>query len=326
MRMIEFLAPPLLGGIIALSTNWLAIKMLFRPHQAKYIFGIKVPFTPGLIPRERARLTQKLAQAIGTRLLNPQVLMGTFKDPSRWPIPNITVKELLEKLDLPHLQADALPVKTKKLASLLIDKLLDKLKDKQTLAQDQNHPPLTIPEEIDQALAQLVYNVIDESIGGFAKIFISKEKIYHSIKTNILTYLSTPANYPFIEEKIHQAIDHIFQQSVVQQQLQQLYHRNLKEEIGNILSGGHAPQTNKEMEVIDANPQKKHVVAYVLEHIAKYLAHAMPIEDMIQNQLKSFDMAEAEDLILTIAGRELRLIIWLGGLLGFIIGGLSLLL
>ena len=35
---------PLTGGIIGYFTNWLAIKMMFRPHQPKYLFGLKIPF------------------------------------------------------------------------------------------------------------------------------------------------------------------------------------------------------------------------------------------------------------------------------------------
>ena len=48
---LSFLLGPIIGGVIGYSTNWLAIKMMFRPHKAKYIFGMKIPFTPGLMPK-----------------------------------------------------------------------------------------------------------------------------------------------------------------------------------------------------------------------------------------------------------------------------------
>lgn len=48
---LSYLLGPLTGGIIGYFTNWLAIKMMFRPHKAKYIFGMKIPFTPGLMPK-----------------------------------------------------------------------------------------------------------------------------------------------------------------------------------------------------------------------------------------------------------------------------------
>ena len=51
--MLSLLLRPLLGGVIGYITNDIAIRMLFRPHTAKYVFGIHVPFTPGIIPKEQ---------------------------------------------------------------------------------------------------------------------------------------------------------------------------------------------------------------------------------------------------------------------------------
>ena len=43
---MKIIIPVFVGAIIGYITNWLAIKMLFRPHGEKKIFGIKLPFTP----------------------------------------------------------------------------------------------------------------------------------------------------------------------------------------------------------------------------------------------------------------------------------------
>ena len=48
---LKLIAGPLIGMIIGYFTNWLAVKMLFRPRRAKYIAGRRLPFTPGVIPR-----------------------------------------------------------------------------------------------------------------------------------------------------------------------------------------------------------------------------------------------------------------------------------
>lgn len=40
---ISYIVAPLLGGIIGYITNDIAIRMLFRPHKAKYLFGILIP-------------------------------------------------------------------------------------------------------------------------------------------------------------------------------------------------------------------------------------------------------------------------------------------
>ncbi|MBI6039278.1 DUF445 family protein [Clostridium perfringens] len=70
----------LIGAVIGHITNWLAIKMLFRPREAKYIFGMKLPFTPGLIPKEKSRIANKVGETVGTHLLNSDSLSKALKD------------------------------------------------------------------------------------------------------------------------------------------------------------------------------------------------------------------------------------------------------
>jgi len=63
-----------LGGIIGYFTNDIAIKMLFRPYRAIYIGGRRVPFTPGLIPRNQERLAKNISDTIMGSLLTPDEL------------------------------------------------------------------------------------------------------------------------------------------------------------------------------------------------------------------------------------------------------------
>lgn len=65
----------LIGALIGGFTNHLAIKMLFRPHEAKYIGSWRVPFTPGLIPKRRDELARQLGKTVTNYLLTPE----TFK-------------------------------------------------------------------------------------------------------------------------------------------------------------------------------------------------------------------------------------------------------
>ena len=69
-----FLVPPVAGGVIGYFTNDLAIKMLFRPYKAVYIFGKQLPFTPGLIPTNQERLATKVSDTIMGSLLTPEEL------------------------------------------------------------------------------------------------------------------------------------------------------------------------------------------------------------------------------------------------------------
>lgn len=66
---------PLVGAVIGYTTNWIAIKMLFRPYQAKKLMGIQLPFTPGLIPKERERIAKAIGQVVEDYLLTDQVIL-----------------------------------------------------------------------------------------------------------------------------------------------------------------------------------------------------------------------------------------------------------
>ena len=66
---------PIIGAGIGYSTNWIAIKMLFRPYTEKKIMGIKIPFTPGLIPKERERVAKSVGQVIEEYLLTDKIII-----------------------------------------------------------------------------------------------------------------------------------------------------------------------------------------------------------------------------------------------------------
>lgn len=71
-----YVSPPILGGIIGYFTNDIAIKMLFRPYRAIYIGKQRLPFTPGLIPRNQERLALKISNTIMGSLLTPEELQN----------------------------------------------------------------------------------------------------------------------------------------------------------------------------------------------------------------------------------------------------------
>ncbi len=63
------LAPPLIGAAIGYLTNKIAIRMLFRPLRPWYVFGIRVPLTPGVIPARRRQLADNIGAMVGDHLL-----------------------------------------------------------------------------------------------------------------------------------------------------------------------------------------------------------------------------------------------------------------
>jgi uncharacterized membrane protein YheB (UPF0754 family) len=70
------------GAAIGYGTNLLAIRMLFHPHRELRFLGRAVPFTPGLIPRERGKIAETIAESIEREFLSGEELVGLLKDSS----------------------------------------------------------------------------------------------------------------------------------------------------------------------------------------------------------------------------------------------------
>lgn len=71
----------LIGALIGGMTNFLAIKMLFRPYEAVYIGKFKLPFTPGLIPKRRAELAEQLGRVVTDYLVTSDALEQKVLEP-----------------------------------------------------------------------------------------------------------------------------------------------------------------------------------------------------------------------------------------------------
>lgn len=112
--------PPITGGIIGYYTNDLAIKMLFRPYRAIQLGERTLPFTPGLIPKNQARLASKVSDAIMSSLLTPEELQKVAQRVLKTERIQSAIQWLL-KLALEQVRADTEQKTAKILASILKD-------------------------------------------------------------------------------------------------------------------------------------------------------------------------------------------------------------
>ena len=73
--------PPLLGAIIGYVTNDIAIRMLFRPLTANRVLGVRLPFTPGIIPKQRHELAESIGLMVSRELITEEVLRRQIARP-----------------------------------------------------------------------------------------------------------------------------------------------------------------------------------------------------------------------------------------------------
>ncbi|MEA3466318.1 MAG: DUF445 family protein [Thermodesulfobacteriota bacterium] len=76
-----YLLPPLLGALIGYVTNYIAIRMLFRPLRPWYIVGVRIPLTPGIIPSQRHELAYKMGEMVGSHLLTSNDVATALEKP-----------------------------------------------------------------------------------------------------------------------------------------------------------------------------------------------------------------------------------------------------
>ncbi|MCK5233135.1 MAG: DUF445 family protein [Desulfobulbaceae bacterium] len=67
--LFSYAAPPLVGAAIGYITNCVAIRMLFKPLKPWYLFGLRIPMTPGIIPLKRHQLARNIGEMVGQHLL-----------------------------------------------------------------------------------------------------------------------------------------------------------------------------------------------------------------------------------------------------------------
>jgi uncharacterized membrane protein YheB (UPF0754 family) len=74
MTIVMIVVGAAIGGV----TNHLAIKMLFHPHKPLYLFGKRIPFTPGLIPKRRQELANQMGKMVVEHLLTAEGIKRKF--------------------------------------------------------------------------------------------------------------------------------------------------------------------------------------------------------------------------------------------------------
>lgn len=79
---LAYLAPPVLGAFIGYMTNYVAIKMLFRPLRPWKFLGLRVPMTPGVIPAKRHELAVNIGEMVGSHLLTSGDIGTAIANPS----------------------------------------------------------------------------------------------------------------------------------------------------------------------------------------------------------------------------------------------------
>ncbi|MBM7702700.1 DUF445 domain-containing protein [Metabacillus iocasae] len=166
----------LIGAAIGGFTNHLAIKMLFRPYHAKYIFGKRIPFTPGLIPKRREELAVQLGKMVVEHLVTPESIKRKLQEQSFQQIVLTLAQEQIGKFFssdktlqdvVTSFGYDDVPEKLERRLNVFIEKkYVQLLNDKGALKiKDVLQPSMN--ERIQQILPVIAQQICDKAVSYF---------------------------------------------------------------------------------------------------------------------------------------------------------------
>ena len=300
MIIARAIVAPLLGGVIGYITNDLAIKMLFRPRKAIYIGKFHVPFTPGLIPSQQGRIASSIGDVISTQLLNEETLrqtllsektVGGLQDKARAFLRKLSKDErrISDLLRMPEVQG-RINVSVDELEKKLTDALAGKIVE-----------------------AKLGYAVVDSAIGNKMD-FLTQNKLFmmlvdgnaqESIKEKLAEKVDEVINERAPD--VAAAIVNKFKTDIMDARLCDLY----------------AKYQDKEDMLIDRLTE---LYTSILGDNLGKLLRAINIEKIVVDKINGLDPAGLEAMIFGIMKKELKAIVYLGALLGFMMGFINLLL
>ena len=292
-----------MGAVIGYITNDIAIRMLFRPHQPKYILGIHIPFTPGIIPKEKSRIAASIGKAVSENLMN---------------------REVLEK-------------------SLLSDEMLAKMGDAiDEFVATQSHNDETIEQFASHyltaddiaAMRQDVTNGVVKMISGKLQDSRPGESIAHMATEHVMEKTRRSIAGKLGADMILQPIAQLVE-GILAKHITEILHNNSEQMVKGLVND----ESDKLMTMTMSSLMTGHdeqvaqiksgiFNAYrviITEHLPRILQD-IDISSIIEQRINEMDMEEAEAIILDVMKKELRAIVWLGALLGSIMGTLNSLL
>lgn len=301
---LSYLIGPATGFLIGGLTNWVAIKLMFRPHQPKYLFGMQLPFTPGLIPKERGRIAEAVGSSISENLMNKEVLeknllseemltkIGGEYDTfiSRQKVNGETLREFLghfiSSQDLAKIQSDA----GSELAAQIHGRLAD-----------SNLGNMLARAAVEHAISKMENSLLGFAFNAEQFLILLQEPAEHLLSKHINQIISNNSE-EIVSNLIGQESDKLLDTSVCD------------------LLRGHDEQLNQLRAILLS------VYRQVISiHLPKILS-TIDISHIIRDRINELDIEEGERIILEVMDKELRAIVWLGALLGCIIGTINILI
>ncbi|MCY8200055.1 DUF445 family protein [Bacillus subtilis] len=358
-----------IGAAIGAVTNHLAIQMLFRPYKAYYLFGKRVPFTPGLIPRRRDELAKQMGLMVVNHLLTPEGIKKRLVSDvaktqalrvgeqliQKLSLSEVTVKEALEKAGMkrPEKAADAW------ISSWTDDKLNE-------LFRQYGHQSLKelVPIEVQGKLEEKIPmisgyilsrsvryfesdegkirlgNMIDDflkergMLGSMVQMFLGNSSLADRVLPELLKFLRNEETNKLLSDLLKnewgKLREYTFNEADEKWNAKALIF-SLKRRVLQAFST--APFFDNTIGTLTVRYESEltqqmlpALLDKLLEGISSNLESVLKrlrLEEIVKEQVDQFPVERLEEMVLSISKKEFKMITYLGGLLGGIIGAIQ---
>lgn len=327
--MLDLISPyivaPLVGGVIGYITNDIAIRMLFRPHTAKYLFGMKVPFTPGIIPKEKGRIAEAIGGTISQNLMNQEVMQRYLLSDEMTQKVRDSVEEFLNTqkenqesvaeflrhyLSDEELQGIVASVNTN-----LTNQVYHKLSDSE-LGKNVAH--IVVDNVVDKMKAMDPKEILSGIAGGLGGLKAAAVTMLGgSLLGNFFSLLREPA-----ENMLANNINNMLQKNgaeIVSNMIGNEAQTFIDTPVATLLEG-------KDEQIQQTVNTIESVYRTVISEQLPRILESVDIAKIVRERINEMDVNETEKLIFQVMDKELKAIVWLGALLGMIMGSINLLI
>lgn len=290
--MLEKLAGPVIGALIGYCTNYIAVKMLFYPKKEIRIWGHKLPFTPGAIPKGKPRLARAIGNIVASDLLTEEDIRQKLSSPET---EKAVADQMMQGLsmDLHTCVSQICPsgVNYDEIKTNLVSELSAQILE---AAGNMNLDELIVWEAAKAVKAK--------TKGTMLEMFLNDDMLNSLIQpvgSEVVNYLNEkgPA---LISAEIESRIDILEEKSVLDLCDQM---KIPEEAVRNMITSFY---------------QK------AMDSVIGKLFGNLDIAGMIEEKINAMDVDSLENMVLTVMRKELNMIVNLGALVGAVLGLLNI--
>ena len=295
MSIIHVLSGPVIGAVIGYCTNYIAVKMLFRPLRPVPLFGRQLPFTPGIIPKGQARLARAIGGVVGDTLLTEEdlqqmLLTEEVQNQLRISLDNllrekeeVSLKELCLQFTDETGYETGRAVMQEKLTDVVADRVLD----------------MGLGEIISQKVLEAVRQKVSGSLLGMMISGDMLDSFAEPIRSSVDRYLEGNVG------------------ALLAPQVSRLWSETEEKHLGEVDQS--LREANIDLTEIVMQGYEKLVAAKAAD-----LLGMLHLGNVAEDKVMSLEPEELEKLVMSVMKKELGAVINLGALVGFLIGLLNL--